>query len=523
MEMDYSKVVPELLRSYRELGGLNKCDSSTLPSKRAIAEICEEFLILLFPGFFDTEVVPESEMEMLTLERMAAMNRELHKQVAKSFQCSRGENDECLKTVTKVVMEFLQSLPHVRSLLKTDVEAAYEGDPAATSFEEIILAYPCIEAIAIQRLAHELYKLEVPILPRIMTEWAHLQTGIDIHPGASIGPYFFIDHGTGVVIGETCVIGSHVKLYDGVTLGARSFPRDEQGRIVKGIKRHPNVEDHVTVYANAIILGGETTIGANSTIGANAFIMESVAANSLVALGELEHKIVVKSPPEGSAVSNNAKNQEADPPKVMFEDPAVDRNAAEAPPRVVRALPRGVDPDLTAICRQLARELALTQLAKRVTVSWNRRLTSTAGNANHQNAQINLNPRLREISEREVDRTMRHELAHLVAYARAGRRRIEPHGREWRQACVELGIPEEPRCHDLPLPRRRQKPKYAYQCPNCLEVLLRIRPLKRYSACYSCCSIYRRGRYSSRFAYETIPLQLGVQLAQEADCEPPVE
>lgn len=497
METEYFKVVTELLRSYRELGGLNKCDSTNLPSKRAIAQICEEFLAILFPGFFDTEVVPESEMEMLTMERVAALNRELHKQVGKSFQCSRGAQDDCLKQVSDIVGHFLASLPRIRSLLKTDLEAAYEGDPAATSFEEIILAYPCIEAIGIQRLAHELYKAGVPILPRIMTEWAHSQTGIDIHPGAVIGPYFFIDHGTGVVIGETCVIGSHVKLYDGVTLGARSFPKDEDGRIVKGIKRHPNVEDNVTIYANAIILGGGTTIGANSTIGANAFIMESVPANSLVALGELEHKIVDKSPTDRGA--GNKSN-----------------NAAE-PPRFVRSLPCGIDPDLTAKCRQLACELGLSSLGKRITVSWNGRLTSTAGNANHHNGQINLNPRLREISEYEVERTLRHELAHLVAYTRAGRRRIEPHGPEWRQACVDLGIPRESRCHDLPLPRRRQRPKYAYQCPNCLEVLLRIRPLKRYSACYTCCSLYHRGRYTVRFAYETIPLQLGVQLAQEID------
>ncbi len=495
METDYANVVPELLRSYQELGGLNKCDQSSLPSKPAIAQLCEELLSLIFPGFFDADPIPEVELEMVTMERVAAMSRELSRQVAKSFQCSRGAaGDDCHQQVIDVVRMFLASLPEIRSLLKTDVEAAYEGDPAATSTEEIILAYPCIEAITIQRLAHKLYGLGVPMLPRIMTEWAHSQTGIDIHPGAKIGPYFFIDHGTGVVIGETCVIGSHVKLYDGVTLGARSFPKDEDGRIVKGIKRHPNVEDHVTVYANAIILGGETTIGANSTIGANAFIMQSVPANSVVALGEQEHTIREKQNQKPKA--NNASNRR---------------------PRPVTQLPRGVDAELTAQCRSLARELGLPLLAKRLTVSWNRRLTSTAGNANHHTGVINLNPRLEEISQDEVDRTMRHELAHLVAYTRAGRKRIEPHGPEWRQACVDLGIPHESRCHDLPLPRRRQKPKHAYQCPNCLEVLLRIRPLKRYSACYRCCHTYNRGHYSSRFAYEGIPLQLGLQLAKEAD------
>ena len=506
MTSDYSKIVPELLKSYRELGGLNQCDRTNLPSKRAIGQICEEFLTLLFPGFFDSEAVPASELEMLTSERVAAMNRELYKQIAKSFQCLRKDSDDCLKQVASIVTEFLGTLPEIHSLLKTDVEAAYEGDPAARSIEEIILSYPCIEAIAIQRLAHQLYRLEVPILPRIMTEWAHSQTGIDIHPGAAIGPYFFIDHGTGVVIGETCVIGSHVKLYDGVTLGARSFPKDEDGRIVKGIKRHPNVEANVTIYANAIILGGETTIGANSTIGANAFLMKSVEPNSIVALEELDHKIIAKSP--------DAKKEKVATNKA--------RNAASPPPHdIVISLPRGVDGDLTSWCRQMARELDLPQLAKRVSVSWNRRLTSTAGNANHHNGQITLNPRLREISEREVSRTMRHELAHLIAYTRAGRCRIDPHGPEWRQACIDLGIPDEPRCHDLPLPRRRQKPKYSYQCPNCLEVLMRIRPLKRYSACFACCSHYNRGRYSNRFAYECIPLQLGVQLAREAEPESP--
>ncbi|MEM0968549.1 MAG: serine O-acetyltransferase EpsC, partial [Verrucomicrobiota bacterium] len=170
----------------------------------------------------------------------------------------------------------------VRQLLRTDVEAAYEGDPAATSYEEIILSYPAIEAIAIQRLAHLLYEKQVPLIPRMMTEWAHNRTGIDIHPGASIGSHFFIDHGTGVVVGETCQIGAHVKLYHGVTLGARSFPKDADGKIVKGNKRHPNVEDHVTIYPNATILGGKTTIGQGSTIGANVFLRTSVPPATLV-------------------------------------------------------------------------------------------------------------------------------------------------------------------------------------------------------------------------------------------------
>jgi serine O-acetyltransferase len=179
----------------------------------------------------------------------------------------------------------------VRKLLQTDVEAAYEGDPAARSYDEIILAYPGIEAIAIQRLAHVLYSEGVPLIPRMMTEWAHSKTGIDIHPGAQIGSHFFIDHGTGVVIGETCVIGSHVKLYHGVTLGARSFAKDEQGNLVKGIKRHPDVEDYVTIYPNAIILGGDTVIGARSTIGANVFLMKGVPADTLLVRGEQAQRV----------------------------------------------------------------------------------------------------------------------------------------------------------------------------------------------------------------------------------------
>jgi serine O-acetyltransferase len=180
-------------------------------------------------------------------------------------------------------------------LLRTDIESAYEGDPAALYSEEIILSYPFIEAISIQRLAHVLYSAGAPIVPRMMTEWAHSRTGIDIHPGAKIGSHFFIDHGTGVVIGETCKIGKRVKLYHGVTLGARSFVKDEAGHIVKGGQRHPQVEDGVTIYPNSTILGGETVIGANSTIGANVFLMQSVPADSLVIYEEKQLVIRDKS------------------------------------------------------------------------------------------------------------------------------------------------------------------------------------------------------------------------------------
>jgi serine O-acetyltransferase len=197
-----------------------------------------------------------------------------------------GNPDKPTGKTPPIMEKFCQSLPEVRELLRADIAAAYEGDPAAQCPEEIILSYPFIEAISIQRLAHRLHRFGAPLIPRMMTEWAHSRTGIDIHPGASIGSHFFIDHGTGVVVGETCRIGNHVKLYHGVTLGARSFAKDESGHVVKGGKRHPDVEDNVTIYPNSTILGGETVIGANSTIGANVFLMHSVPPNSLVVYEE---------------------------------------------------------------------------------------------------------------------------------------------------------------------------------------------------------------------------------------------
>jgi serine O-acetyltransferase len=190
--------------------------------------------------------------------------------------------------------KFCQSLPEVREWLRADIETAYESDPAALRPEEIILSYPFIEAISIQRLAHRLHQLGAPLIPRMMTEWAHSRTGIDIHPGAAVGSHFFIDHGTGVVVGETCRIGNRVKLYHGVTLGARSFAKDESGHLVKGGKRHPDVQDNVTIYPNATILGGETVVGANSTIGANVFLMHSVPPNSLVVYEEKQLSILDK-------------------------------------------------------------------------------------------------------------------------------------------------------------------------------------------------------------------------------------
>jgi len=285
MDCSQRTIIENLIKSYRETGGINRIDCGNLPSKRSIAASCERLLQLLFPGYHDEEPVPSEELEMITGERIVELVSVLEVEVAKSLRLREETNDtdtDFAAEAHRLCCEFLNELPKLRELLRTDVAAAYEGDPAAKNYDEIILAYPCIETIAIQRAAHVLYGMDVPLIPRIMTEWAHSLTGIDIHPGATIGSHFFIDHGTGVVIGETCVIGNFVKLYHGVTLGARNFPKDENGRVVKGTKRHPNVEDHVVVYPNATVLGGKTTIGARSTIGANVFLRETVPPDSFV-------------------------------------------------------------------------------------------------------------------------------------------------------------------------------------------------------------------------------------------------
>ena len=275
-----------ILDSYRESGGINHVDRSNLPSKKAVFSLCEDLLHLLFPGFFSDEAVSSNELPDAAQELIDRIADQLESAITISLRGDASSDVDLQKKAIAITERFFTGIPGVRALLKTDVEAAYAGDPAARSLEEIVLAYPGLEAVAIQRVAHLLYKEEVPLLPRMMTEWVHGSTGIDIHPGASIGSHFFIDHGTGVVIGETCVIGDRVKLYHGVTLGARSFQKDEQGAIIKGLRRHPRVEDDVTIYPNGTILGGDTTIGARSTIGANVFLMKSVSPDTLLVRGE---------------------------------------------------------------------------------------------------------------------------------------------------------------------------------------------------------------------------------------------
>jgi serine O-acetyltransferase len=288
------EAVNELLQTYTETGGINYLDvAAILPSRAAVDSVCADLMSLMFPGFRGEALVHSEDLPQTTRTRMKAVHARLKAEICKSFGHNHTAKD--VETRAEEILDaFLNELPALRKLIWQDIDAAYEGDPAATSYEEIVLAYPSIEAIAIQRMAHLLYKKKLPLIPRMMTEWAHSRTGIDIHPGAKIGPHFFIDHGTGVVIGETCEIGARVKLYHVVTLGARSFLKDDHGNIKKGGKRHPTVEDDVTIYPNSTVLGGETVIGARSTIGGNVFLVQSVPPDSLVYYEEKQLQIVPK-------------------------------------------------------------------------------------------------------------------------------------------------------------------------------------------------------------------------------------
>jgi len=287
-----SNLTEGLMTSYADVGGINHVDGKNLPSKHAIADITLDLLRLLFPGFFDETPVRLSEIEGLTSALVDRVLVRLENQIGKSLEYVRpaepGAPADLARTAT---LKFLGSLPRVRELLQTDAEAAYEGDPAASSKDEVIVAYPFMEAIAVQRLAHELYLDNIPLLPRIMTEWAHARTGLDLHPGAQIGTHFFVDHCTGTVVGETAVIGNHVKMYQGVGLVARSLAA---GQTLRGQKRHPTIEDRVTVYAGATIIGGDTVVGEGSTIGASVFLTTSVPPNSLVVLEAANVKVIAK-------------------------------------------------------------------------------------------------------------------------------------------------------------------------------------------------------------------------------------
>jgi serine O-acetyltransferase len=285
------------------VGGINHLDGKNLPSKSAVCSITVDLLRLLFPGFFHDQIIHSSELKVETTALLDSVLGRLEDELYKSFEyrTPAGLQKKDLRPLAhRTVLEFLSHLPRLRDLLQTDAEAAFSGDPAALSKEEIIVAYPFMETVAVHRLAHELYRREVPLIPRIMAEWAHSRTGMDLHPGATIGTHFFVDHCTGTVIGETATIGNHVKMYQGVGLVARSLAK---GQALRGQKRHPTIQDRVTIYAGATIMGGDTIVGEGSTIGANVFLNQSVPPNSLVVLDDLKMKILSRKEREGAPLN----------------------------------------------------------------------------------------------------------------------------------------------------------------------------------------------------------------------------
>ncbi|MHC4474939.1 MAG: serine O-acetyltransferase EpsC [Planctomycetota bacterium] len=273
------RLVTEITQTYKGDSGINFIDATNLPVRDKILELLDLFTEILFPGYTGKRTVTQSNINYVVIDILCHVYTELSEQIERAFKykcrLDKCDTQDCRTLAEDATQHLLTQLPRIRDLLKGDVGAAFDGDPAAKSYEEIVISYPCIITIATYRIAHELYLKNVPLIPRIMTECAHARTGIDIHPGATIGRNFFIDHGTGVVIGETTIIGDSVKIYQGATLGALSFPKDERGRIVKGGKRHPTIEDNVTIYAEATILGN-VVVGKGAVIGGNVWIKESV-------------------------------------------------------------------------------------------------------------------------------------------------------------------------------------------------------------------------------------------------------
>lgn len=281
------RLVERIVASYYAEPRTHHVDREHLPSTATIAAICGLLLELTYPGYFGREGLTRHNISFHVGDLLPRLWEMLSAQIARCLEHEHllHAGDPTGRTeATEFTRRFVDRIPEVRNLLAADVQAAYDGDPAAECLAEIILAYPGLLAITIHRYAHELYELNVPLLPRIMSEHAHQLTGIDIHPGARIGRSFFIDHGTGVVIGETADIGDNVKIYQGVTLGALSFPKDERGRIIRGAKRHPTVGSNVTIYANAIVLGGGTKIGDGAVLGGSAFITNSVPESHQVSI-----------------------------------------------------------------------------------------------------------------------------------------------------------------------------------------------------------------------------------------------
>ncbi len=291
VKKNINDIAQKLAYNYKEQGLFEIGIGEKLPKRKEIIEIVREIKRLMFPGYFGTENTAYVSLESFAGNTLATIYEKMFKQVkiAFSYKAENKNMKEIEEKTEQTVLTFIDRLPYIQQMILKDVDAEYDGDPAANSREEIIFSYPGLFAIYVYRIAHELYLLNVPFIPRIMSEYAHGNTGIDINPGATIGEYFFIDHGTGIVVGETTVIGDHVKLYQGVTLGALSTSK---GQGLSGVKRHPTIEDNVVIYANTTILGGETVVGKNSIVAGNSFVTKSIPANTKVtiAVPELQYK-----------------------------------------------------------------------------------------------------------------------------------------------------------------------------------------------------------------------------------------
>ncbi|MBI85641.1 MAG: serine acetyltransferase [Planctomycetaceae bacterium] len=283
-----------IVKSYAEIGHMNHLGHVALPSYDTVISIAEDLKDVIYPGYRRREGLHLGNITYHVGDLIDGLHDKLTTQIARVLRHAADvqteetqEPDPPTDYEAKgqaIAIAFLDRIPEIRTLLATDVQAAFQGDPACKNIDEVIFCYPGLEAVTIYRLAHELLDLGTPFIPRMLSEWAHKETGIDIHPGATIGNYFFIDHGTGVVIGETCKIGNHVKLYQGVTLGALSFDTDADGNLLRTAKRHPTLEDHVVIYANATVLGGKTIIGHNSVIGSSVWLTQSVEPHTTVLL-----------------------------------------------------------------------------------------------------------------------------------------------------------------------------------------------------------------------------------------------
>jgi serine O-acetyltransferase len=281
-----------IVDTYAEVGGISHLGHCPLPNYDTIVAATDDLKEILFPGYRRRDGLHLGNVTYHVGDLIDRLHDTLTMQISRAIRHETVKNGHCNPQQVRdfeglgqaKAVEFLEQLPELRKILAMDVQAAYDGDPACKSLDEVIFCYPGLDAITIYRLANILYKLSVPLIPRMMTEWAHSRTGIDIHPGATIGRYFFIDHGTGVVIGETTDIGDWVKLYQGVTLGALSFATDTEGNLVRGTKRHPTIEDRVVVYANATILGGNTVVGKGSVIGSSVWLTRSVAPGTTVTM-----------------------------------------------------------------------------------------------------------------------------------------------------------------------------------------------------------------------------------------------